>query len=214
MRIRKKTTPRTAKKKMYHHPDLRRELVQSAIAFLKNHRAEDLSLREIARHLGVSHMAPYRHFSTKEDLLAAVIEDGFQRLTKMFDDATAQPGRKFTELFPELGKAYVQFVFTHPDQSRLMFSGLLCDPEKHPQAHKAGQEAFGRLLSMIEIGQKEGFLSAKDAPYLQALMVWSAVHGTAMLALENQFSMLDGIPEIQIDTFAQFMSERLLRGLK
>jgi len=202
------------KKKLYHHPDLRNQLVQSAISFLKKNRVEDLSLRSIARELGVSHMAPYRHFSTKEELLASVISDGFVRLTAMFDEVYNQKDQSFKALFTNIGKAYVEFVIKYPDQARLMFSGLMCDPEKHAAAHLAGEEAFGRLLKMIQIGKEGGYISAKDDTYMQSLMVWSSVHGTAMLAIEKQFGMADGSPEFQLDAFAEFMAEKLLRGLK
>lgn len=199
---------------MYHHPDLRAQLVESAVAFLKKNRAEDLSLRGLAREIGVSHMAPYRHFATKEDLLAAVIEEGFNRLTAMFDEVLAQKDQSFKAVFTGLGKAYIGFVAKYSDHARLMFSGMICDPEKHPKAHQAGQEAFARLITIIQRGISEGFISKKDDPYMQGLMVWSAVHGTAMLMIEDQFSMIDGVPEFKFDDFAEFMSERLLRGLK
>lgn len=202
------------KKKLYHHPDLRNQLVQSTIAFLKKHRIDDLSLRGIARELGVSHMAPYRHFSTKEELLAAVIEDGFLKLSAMFDEVAKQEDQSFKAVFTNLGKAYIQFVVKSPDQARLMFSGLMCDPKKHPGAHFAGQESFGRLVKMIEAGKAMSHLSANDETHMQALMMWSAVHGTAMLIIENQFSMIDGVPEFQVDAFANFMAEKLLTGLK
>jgi len=199
---------------MYHHPDLRAQLVESAVAFLKKNRAEDLSLRGLAREIGVSHMAPYRHFSSKEDLLAAVIEEGFVRLTGMFDEVISQKDQSYKAVFTNLGKAYLQFVAKYPDHARLMFSGIACDPEKHPKARVAGQEAFARLIDSIQRGINEGYLSKKDNPYMQGLMVWSAVHGTAMLMIENQLNMIEGVPDFQIDAFAEFMSERLLRGLK
>lgn len=202
------------KKKLYHHPDLRNQLVQSAITFLKKNRVEDLSLRGIARELGVSHMAPYRHFSTKEDLLAAVIEDGFLKLTTMFDEVAKQEDQSFKALFTGLGKTYVQFVVKFSDQARLMFSGMTCDPKKHPGAHVAGETAFGRLVHLIEAGKKAGYINENDDTYMQSFMVWSSVHGTAMLLIENQFSMIEGAPEFQIEPFANFMAEKLLRGLK
>lgn len=213
MSTRKEAASR-GKKKMYHHPDLRAQLVESAVAFLKKNRVEDLSLRGLAREIGVSHMAPYRHFSTKEDLLAAVIEQGFLRLTAMFDEVLNQKDQTFKSVFTNLGKAYIQFVVKYPDHARLMFNGMMCDPGKHPQAHIAGQEAFGRLLRMLQRGTEEGYLSKKDNPYLQGHMIWSTVHGAAMLLIEDQFHMIDGAPEFEIDSFVDFVAERLLRGMK
>lgn len=210
----KKVIRRQTQRKQYHHPDLRDQLVSAAIDFIKDHRAEDLSLREIARGLGVSHMAPYRHFATKEDLLAAVIENGFRRMSESFDQVKAdKQGLSFPKLFSEMGKAYVRFVIQNPDQARLMFSGLLCEPDRHLEAHAAGQGAFKKLLEMIELGQAGGFLSKKDNPYMLGLMIWSSVHGTSMLMLEDQFSMIDSAPEVQLDRFVDFMTEKMMKGL-
>lgn len=209
-----KSSSSKSKKVQYHHDDLRSALVSEGLKFIKSHSADDLSLRELARRLNVSHMAPYRHFPTKDDLLVAIVEDGFLRLTSMFDEIDISDKVDFKEVFSQYGKAYVQFFISNSDQARLMFSGLLCDPEKYESAHKAGQGAFGRLLTLIELGQKTGNISKKDNPYMLGLLIWSSVHGTAMLMLENQFSMIDNAPEIQIEKFMKFMSEKMLKGLK
>jgi AcrR family transcriptional regulator len=202
------------KKKQYHHPDLRDQLVQAAVDFIKDHRAEDLSLREVARGLGVSHMAPYRHFKTKEDLLAAVIQDGFTKLSADFDRVRQDKSKvRFPKLFAEMGKAYVRFVIEHPDQARLMFSGLLCDRQRHLEAHVAGQLTFKKLLEMIELGQTEGYFSKKENPYMLGLMIWSSVHGTSMLMLEDQFRAIDSAPEVQVDLFVDYLTEKMMSGL-
>jgi AcrR family transcriptional regulator len=64
----------------YHHGDLRRALVDAALALVQERGAEGFTLREAARRVGVSQTAPYRHFETKEALLAAVAEEGFTTL--------------------------------------------------------------------------------------------------------------------------------------
>jgi AcrR family transcriptional regulator len=201
------------KKDSYHHKDLHEQIVAEAIKFLKNHSAEELSLRQIARNLGVSHMAPYRHFSNKEDLLAAIIEDGFKKLTKMFDEVNTSSSKDFKKVLAGMGKAYIKFFIGFPDQARLMFSGLLCNPEKHLAAHAAGQDAFARLFKLIEAGQQLGHFNKSDNPYMLSMMIWSNVHGAAMLMLENQFNMIDSAPEIQTDIFMDFMSDKLMKGL-
>lgn len=202
------------KKSTYHHDDLRSALVKEALLFLKNHPAEELSLRELARRLKVSHMAPYRHFKTKDDLFAAIIEAGFLRMTAMFDEIKMSGNPTFLDTLAFYGKAYVTFFVKNPDQARLMFSGLLCDPAKYPTAHEAGMTTFGRLVGLIQRGQAEGKIRKKEDPMMIGLMIWSSIHGTAMLMLENQFSMIDNAPEVQIDVFVQYTAERILTGLQ
>ena len=201
-------------KKTYHHDGLRQLLLEEAIRFLKTRPVQELSLREIARSLGVSHMAPYRHFPSKEELLAAVIEDGFHKLSARFRADSQKTYNSYHEMFISLGKNYVEFFLQNPDQARLMFSGVLCDKEKYPKPHEAGQETFGFLLQLIQKGQKEGHISPQENPYLLGLMIWSAVHGTAVLMLEDQFEMIDHAPEVQMDIFMNFMGQKILKGVR
>lgn len=209
-----KKSMKSSKSTAYHHPNLREELLRVAIVHLKNKRAEDISLRDLARKLGVSHMAPYRHFASKDELLAALITDGFNKLSRGFDESFERvKAEAFPQLFAEMGRVYIQFVARNPEQSRLMFGGLLCDKDKYPETHQAGLETFGRLLRLIELGQDSGAMRKED-PHLVAVTIWSAVHGAAMLMLDGQFEMFDDAPAMDVDTLVDFMAERLLRGLK
>lgn len=212
--MKKTKTITKTKKSSYHHDDLRSALVKEALLFIKSHSADELSLRDLARRLKVSHMAPYRHFKTKEDLLAAIIENGFLRMTAMFDEIKLTGKTSFIDTLAFYGKAYVRFMVQNSDQARLMFSGLLCDPQKFPTTHSAGMGTFGRLANLIKRGQDEGHVRKKDDPMMISLMIWSSIHGTAMLMLEDQFKMIDNAPEVQMDIFVQFMAERLIKGLQ
>src|ERR1700678_4208045 len=64
----------------YHHGDLRRALIDTALELVTEEQDWTFSLREVARRAGVSHHAPYNHFSEKLDLLAATAAVGFERL--------------------------------------------------------------------------------------------------------------------------------------
>jgi AcrR family transcriptional regulator len=201
-------------KKTYHHENLKESLIQEALLFLRNGRAEDLSLRDLSRRLRVSHMAPYRHFASKEDLLAEIIKNGFRSLTSRFRKIEFKAAKDFEVAFARHSQAYIEFVLESPDHARLMFSGLLNDPKKYISAHQAGQEAFLRLLELIQFGQKCGRIRKNDDPMMVGLMVWSAVHGSAMLMIENQFSKIDNAPSVKLDVYNRFMSQRILKGLK
>lgn len=204
---------RRQRKVAYRHEDLKSSLLQEALLFLKNNAAKDLSLRELARRLDVSHMAPYRHFSNKEELLAEIVERGFKSLSRMFDTARTTAPASFPALFKAYGKAYISFVMEHPDQARLMFSGLICEPKKYQSAHEAGQKTFMRLFELMTWGQETGHVEKKDDPFMLSLMVWSAVHGSSMLMIENQFAMIDNAPEVQLEKYVDFMAEKILKGL-
>ncbi len=201
-----------ARSKTYHHPELRQSLITAAIDFLKTNSFTELSLRSIARKLGVSHMAPYRHFKTKEELLAAIIEDGFVRMTFEFDKILNGNFSNYREKFSAMGKAYVYFIVSNSAQARLMFSGILCDAEKYESTHQAGHESFACLLKLIEEGQSNGHL-VKENSHAMGLMIWASVHGTAVLLLEDQFNMLNGNSTFNIDHFMDYMLEKLLKAV-
>jgi AcrR family transcriptional regulator len=203
-----------SKKDNYHHENLKQDFIKEALRFLKTGSAEELSLRELSRRLGVSHMAPYRHFATKEDLLAEIIEDGFNNLSSRFEKVPIETGPAYETSFREHGKAYIQFVLDNHDQARLMFSGLLCDPKKHMAAHLAGQKAFQRLIDLIQGGQRSGYIRESDNAFMLGFMIWSTVHGSAMLMLENQFGMIENAPSFELDPYVHFMSEKMLKGLR
>ncbi|MDR9405172.1 MAG: TetR/AcrR family transcriptional regulator, partial [Halothece sp. Uz-M2-17] len=73
--------------KTYHHGELRENLIEAAITLINEKGISDLSLRQLARYVGVSHNAPYRHFETKQALLMAVAEEGFIALRKRLEEA-------------------------------------------------------------------------------------------------------------------------------
>ena len=94
----------------YHHGELRDAVLRTAGSILEKEGLAALSLREVARRAGVSHNAPYRHFRDREELLAALAADGFERLA---DALQSRPRR-------ELGEAYVEFALANPQRFRLM----------------------------------------------------------------------------------------------
>src|SRR5437016_14394769 len=98
------------KSKPYHHGDLRNALIQAGLELLSEGGAATLDLRKVARKAGVSHSAPYRHFTDKQALIAAINEEGYYRLAERIqvtrrevsdDDAFAQ--------LHAIARAYVHF---------------------------------------------------------------------------------------------------------
>src|SRR5829696_7548039 len=103
----------------YHHGDLRGALVRSALELLRTQGPEALTLRGVARAAGVSQAAPYRHFSDRRALVAAVAEEGFRRLhAAMLEAYRANPG---PQGFRQIAFAYVHFARSSPAEYRIMF---------------------------------------------------------------------------------------------
>jgi AcrR family transcriptional regulator len=162
----KKTAP-----KSYHHGDLRNTLRDAARAILEEEGLSGLSLRAVARRAGVSHAAPYRHFPNHEALLVELVTEGFAELRQSIVAAVAGPAQEIDRI-TAIGAAYMRFVARRPAVARLMFGTQIPNRESHPEL-AAAADSVGEEISAALINPALG------------IAVWSAVHGLAMLVLEN-----------------------------
>jgi AcrR family transcriptional regulator len=162
---------KSAAAKTYHHGDLRNALRDAARAILEKEGLAGLSLRAVARKAGVSHAAPYRHFASHEALLVELAVEGFAELKEEVATAAACPGHK-DDRVSNIGAAYMRFVARRPALARLMFGPQLPNRDSFPELGAAADE----------IGVEMG--AALNDPAL-GLAVWAAVHGLAMLILED-----------------------------
>jgi AcrR family transcriptional regulator len=155
----------------YHHGDLRNGLLEAARAILEEESLASLTLRAVARKAGVSHAAPYRHFPNHEALLVELSIEGFDELREQIREAAKASGTE-SDRIATIGAAYMRFVAARPALARLMFGGQLPNRDQFP--------ALG--LKADAIGEEIG-----QALHDQALglAVWGAMHGLAMLVLEN-----------------------------
>lgn len=167
----------------YHHGNLKEALLDAALALISEAGPQAFTLREVARRAGVSHNAPYRHFRDKDELLAVVALQGFERLTAAMKRAAAR-GSTPEERFRLCGRGYVSFAQRWPEHFLVMFD-LPSSREKYPEYARAGEEAFAALLTLIVDCQRAGVLPAGD-PEPAAMMAWSMVHGIATLAASRQ----------------------------
>lgn len=197
-----------AEKSTYHHGDLRQALIDGAIALITEQDIGSLSLREVARRVGVSHAAPYRHFADKEALLAAVAEEGFVGLTEaMLQQQQQAPDHPLRRL-EATGVGYVKFAIAHPSHYRVMFGSFLKEQCPHPERAQVGYQAFEVLLNAITAGQQAGAVRSGDALQL-ALVAWSTVHGLAMLLIDGRLP----ITPSEAEGLAGFVTQTLTKGL-
>lgn len=143
-----------------------------------------LSLREVARRLGVSHQAPYKHFPSRNHILAELVSRAFASFAAHLDRSQAG-GDPAAEL-SALGRAYLDYAARHPLQYRLMFGTPLPDPALHPEMMRNARHAFAVLQAALGRQQAEaGPAASYDAVNLDALFVWSAIHGIASILQTN-----------------------------
>ena len=178
------------KKRRYHHGDLRDALIEAGMALLEQRHAEPLGLREVARAVGVSATAIYRHFPDKDALLRAIAERGFARMGEM--QLAAAQGLSGDDAFAATGVAYVRFALRNPAVFRLMFSR----PSRRNLFGLAEDEASTPLRLLRENAAAVMPEELPDeARRVVALQAWALVHGLAVLLLDHLVEVDDATIE-------------------
>ena len=196
----------------YHHGDLRRALIETALNMVTEEGAWNFTLREVARRTGVSHMAPYNHFEDKSALLAEVAALGFESLRKTMDAAARRQPRSARQALAGTAAAYVRFGVEHPAHYRLMFGVELADKARYPTFQAASDATFAVLTGVLERGQASGQVrqeSVRD----QALAAWSLVHGLTTLFIDQRVSFL-GVSGGDAERHARHAGMTLFEGLR
>ena len=181
----------TSTKEGYHHGDLRAALLSSAMTRLE--AGDQFSLRALAREVGVSPAAPYRHFDDREALDSALTAVGLRELTAELVGDGQLP--ETTEDLAELGVRYVGFALRRPALFRLMF-GSACDLD-NPERVAAAAE----IRSLLELSMRNVFPGADPAPLAAA--GWGLAHGLAFLHLEGKLPA-DSPEQVAEDVRAAF----------
>ena len=177
------------KPRPYHHGDLRQALLEAACEHLRSDGADTLSLRALARTIGVSQTAPYRHFDSRNALFAAIAVWGFQILGRELDTALHDRQLPVKELMVEMGLVYLAFSEEHFEKYRLFFDSSMVDYEEYEELQSAGERCFEQMLSLIRRGQAEGVFRQQPEEHLAGI-VWSGLHGVASLLQTNRTSDL------------------------
>ena len=170
-------SPRPARKPLntYHHGDLRDALVQAALQQVELGGPEAISISALARKLGVSQPAPYRHFADREALLAAVAAESFRQFSATLREAIGKPSKR--SKLSRLAQATLAFGLRRNGIYRLMFASriMACAP-KDDELHDAARETFDLVLEALE-APAVGLLRERHA-----LQIWASLHGVVMLA--------------------------------
>ena len=173
----------------YHHGNLRSELLEHAERVLASRGAAALSLRELARDIGVSHAAPRRHFADKQALLDALAEDGFDRLGDALRAALARAEPAFEPRLTALASAYIRFATRHAALVELMFA-VKHRPGAAESLAAAGERAFEGPLAVVAEAQAAGEIVPGD-PESVAMVAWAAIQGLAMLSASGMIEVTD-----------------------
>ncbi len=198
----------------YHHGDLRRALVDAALALVEETQRWDFSLREVARRAGVSHNAPYAHFQDKGALLAAVGVRVYESL-RAATTAAAAGCRTAEEELLAIGKAYIMFGLRHVAYYRLMSGQALAVDGRLPEPVREAAEAARAVLREIIIyGLQDGSFDVdpddEDGIAAAVVSAWSLVHGFTLLAIDG---LAARETELEPDRLIDMTLRQFVKGL-
>lgn len=166
----------------YHHGDLRRAVLDRAIAVIRDSGPEAFSLRSLAADIGVSHTAPRHHFGDRRGVLTAIAAEGFSHLAESLGAVRRNGGS-----FLDQGVAYVTFAESHPAHFRVMFAPTLLD-DTDDELDAARSATFAELRAGVD--------SMSDGPDQQdaaaaVIAAWALVHGIATLGATGNLDASD-----------------------
>jgi len=169
--------PRLVRKALntYHHGDLRDALVQAAFHEAEQGGPEAINISALAKKLGVSQPAPYRHFADREALLEAVTAEAFRQFNVILRDLVDKPSKQ--SKLSRFAQATLAFGLQRNGIYRLMFaSRTMASAAKGGELHQAAMETLALLIESLEV-PAVGLLRER-----QAMKIWASLHGVVMLA--------------------------------
>ncbi|MCW8933760.1 MAG: TetR/AcrR family transcriptional regulator [Gammaproteobacteria bacterium] len=172
----------------YHHGNLRSSLVSTGIEFLNQKGVAGISLREIARTIGVGHNAPYRHFRNKQQLLEAMAEDGFRRLKARYTRLELEFANDPEGQIFESAMHVISMAADQPNLFQLMFGGHIQPQDCGGNLKLAADDAMQSLVAIIRNGQRLKVFKEGD-PMTLALSTMSMIQGLAIMVSSGKLKV-------------------------
>jgi len=177
----------------YHHANLRRALLDAAINHLRDAPVATLTVKQLARDAKVSPGAPYHHFKDRQELLAALATEGFERWIASASTVAAAPETPSNKL-ANLARAWLAFAAEHTPHYRVMFLSELADRQRFATMHAAAAQALELLVGVL----REAMPDAADGRRAErAVIAWSTLHGFASLRMNGVLGNIPGVPELE-----------------
>lgn len=190
----------------YHHGDLRNALIQRAAEALEESGADDLSLRSLAKDVGVAHPAVYRHFADKQELMATVLEQAYQRLVNRYlVRATSEDP---LDRLQDIAAAYLEFAFDYPNTFLAMGGRRLNVTDKYEGLEEAIDASVAPTKAAVRQAQAVGLFASDDMRGLAAYY-WGALVGVIEQIIRRRIRVS---PEMR-DPYIRQIARRIIAGL-
>ena len=159
---------------------LRETVLKAAVDYIAEHGPDGLSFRQVAQAAGVSHQAPYHHFTDRKGIFEAISTEGYEMFTAAMLDALAgDPDDPTTALL----EAYVGFALDHRGHFRVMFRPDLCTIGDNPELQRVADASFDVLVDLVRdvLGPKASINDIRA----RATAMWALAHGLATLLIDG-----------------------------
>lgn len=211
------TRPAPPTRAAYRHGDLRNALLEAGLALARDGGPDAVVLREATRRAGVVPNAAYRHFASRDDLLAAVRDAAVAMVARAIEQELAalgdpKPSARYARAtLRAVGTGYMRYARAEPGLFRTAFARRFdpSGPAGPATAGDSGLGPFGLLCRALDAMVAAGALPAARRPGAEFL-AWSAVHGLSLLAIEGPLS---GVPAAMVDALSERLLEMVERGL-
>lgn len=184
--------------------EFRTKICATAFRLFAEKGTAGITMRELAAALKVSAMTPYRYFQDKDEILAELRAQAFERFIKAIQQVRSDSNDLLQNAFA-MRDAYVRFALADPDSYRLMFDLTQPDMDKYPALQRAITQANTVLAGHIRDLVTAGYL--KGDPEIIGRTLWALTHGIVCLELAGKLA-----PEMQVDRLIHEASDALCRG--
>ncbi len=180
--------PSPARRAPYHHGNLKEAMVDATVALVEERGVENLSVREVAKRVGVSSGAPFRHFPTRTALLTAVAEQATRLLLEAMTDAVRRHAAAAPlDRFRALGDAYMRWALAHPTQFAIVSNRKLIDYDGSASLGPDNEQIRALMDDVLSEARERGLLRSDNIDAI-ALAARATAYGIARMHIDGHFA--------------------------
>ena len=193
----------------YHHGHLREALIDRACQQIDRDGATALNLSKLAKEIGVSQPAVYRHFPNKQALAISVAQRGLEQLAEALQKTTQHDENDTFPCIRAIARAYVEFALNNREIARLMFS--MKERTTEPALYDVSVLAAAPIFRIVEAARSCDRLR-NDNIVQTVRIIWATIHGLAMLLMDEQMPFVTQSPD-EISEYIEATAKTLHIGL-